>query len=83
MTPESTAVWHTLRVEKDVEIPLRDGGHLAANIFRPDVEGGFGTIITLGPCSKDTHFKDWSRDFDHATLPEKGEYMHCETVNPE
>jgi predicted acyl esterase len=83
MTAQSTAIWHALTIERDVEIPLRDGSHVVADVFRPDAGGGFGTIMTLGPYSKDIHFQDWSRDFDYATLPEKGPYMHWETVNPE
>lgn len=84
MTDEtSTARYYDLRVERDVEIPLRDGAHVVADVFRPDGPGEFGTIMTLGPYSKDIHFKDWSSAFDYESLPERGPYMHWETVNPE
>lgn len=83
MASESTAVFHPLMVERDIEIPLRDGEHVVADVFRPDAGGEFGAIMTMGPYSKDIHFKDWSADFDYSTLPEKGPYMHWETVNPE
>jgi predicted acyl esterase len=79
----STARYYDLLVERDVNIPLRDGEHVVADVFRPDGHGEFGTIMTLGPYSKDIHFKDWSPDFDYATLPERGPYMHWETANPE
>ncbi len=80
---ETTAVYFDLLVERDVHVPLRDGTHLVADVFRPDAGGKFPVIITMGPYSKDIHFRDWSRDFDYATLPERGSYMHWETVNPE
>jgi len=79
----STARWHGLKVEKDVRVPLRDGSHLAADVFRPDGSGNFPTIITLGPYSKDIHFRDWNKTYPYDRLPERGPYMHWETVNPE
>jgi hypothetical protein len=39
--------------------------------------------MTLGPYSKDIHFRDWNRTYPYARLPERGRYMHWETVNPE
>ncbi len=79
----STARYYDLRVERDQKIPLRDGEHVVADIFRPQQSGQFGTIMTLGPYSKDIHFRDWNPDFDYDSLPEQGPYMHWETVNPE
>lgn len=78
-----TARYYDLLVERDQRIPLRDGEHVVADIFRPEQSGQFGTIMTLGPYSKDIHFKDWNPDFDYASLPERGPYMHWETVNPQ
>ena len=83
MGTDSTAVFHGLKVERDVEIPLRGGSHLAADVFRPDDSDRHPTIITMGPYSKDIHFKDWNRSYDYSKLPERGPYMHWETVNPE
>ncbi|HXX62304.1 MAG TPA: CocE/NonD family hydrolase, partial [Bacteroidota bacterium] len=78
-----TARYHQLKLEKDVWVPLRDGSHLAADVFRPDGAGRFPAIMTMGPYSKDIHFRDWNPNFDYARLPEHGPYMHWETVNPE
>ncbi|MEE9279249.1 MAG: CocE/NonD family hydrolase [Myxococcota bacterium] len=83
MAQASTAVYSGLELEKDVEVPLRDGAHVVADVFRPDRKGRFPVIITMGPYSKDIHFRDWSPAFDYDTLPERGPYMHWETVNPE
>jgi predicted acyl esterase len=75
-------VMHQLLVEKDVPITVRDGGTVCANLFRPAAAGEFPVIITLGPYPKDIPFKDWNAvAWDH--LPESGEHMHWETVNPE
>jgi uncharacterized protein len=79
----STAFFHGLKVERDVTVPLRDGSYLVADVFRPDGSGQFPTIITMGPYSKDIHFKDWNKTYDYARLPERGSHMHWETVNPE
>ena len=66
MGTDSTAVFHGLKVERDVEIPLRGGSHLAADVFRPDDSDRHPTIITMGPYSKDIHFKDWNRSYDYS-----------------
>jgi predicted acyl esterase len=79
----STAVYYPLKLEKDVHIPLRDGSHVVADVFRPRAPGRFPAIITLGPYSKDIHFHDWNPAIDYEHLPERGPYMHWETVNPE
>jgi putative CocE/NonD family hydrolase len=80
---DSTAVYYGLKVERDVRVPLRDGSHLVADVFRPDGSGRFPTLITLGPYSKDIHFRDWNKTYPYERLPERGPYMHWETVNPE
>jgi len=78
-----TAKYHQLKLEKDVRVPLRDGSHLLADVFRPDGAGRFPAIMTMGPYSKDIHFRDWNPIFDYSRLPEDSPYMHWETVNPE
>ncbi|HKP59320.1 MAG TPA: CocE/NonD family hydrolase [Polyangiales bacterium] len=80
---ESTARFSGLTIERDVHVPLRDGSYVVADVFRPDIAGRFPGIITLGPYSKDIHFRDWNPNYDYARLPERGPYMHWETVNPE
>ncbi len=73
---------HQLLVENDVPIPVRDGGTISSNVFRPATAGQFPVIITLGPYPKDIHFKEWNpAAWEH--MPERGEHMHWETVNPE
>src|SRR5512135_1273342 len=40
-------------LDKDVEITLRDGVRLKADVFRPAGRGKFPAIINLGPYQKD------------------------------
>ena len=75
-------MFHRLRIEKDIAIPVRDGGAVFANVFRPAEEGAFPVIITLGPYPKDVHFSQWN-PAAWSRLPEQNEHMHWETVDPE
>ena len=65
-------------VEKDVKIPLRDGGFLYGDIYRPDSgEEKFPVLMNIGPYQKD---KVWVPPHD---LEEKANpYMNWETANP-
>jgi hypothetical protein len=69
---------YRLLVEKDVDVPMRDGARLKADVFRPDDGGKFPAILNLGPYQKD---KLW---VPPPTLEEKpNPHMNWETVNPE
>src|SRR5882762_8729122 len=66
-----------LLVEKDIEIPMRDGARLKADVFRPKSTGRFPAVINLGSYQKD---KLWipPPDLEEAPNP----YMNWEAVNP-
>ena len=69
---------YSMLIEKDVDVPMRDGARLKADVFRPDDGGKFPAILNLGPYQKD---KLW---IPPPTLEEKpNPYMNWETVNPE
>jgi uncharacterized protein len=68
---------HDLVVEKDLEIPMRDGARLRADVFRPKSGSRFPAIINLGSYQKD---KLWVPPPDLEEKP--NEYMNWETVNP-
>ncbi|MBI2361519.1 MAG: CocE/NonD family hydrolase [Deltaproteobacteria bacterium] len=74
----SEAKDYKLIVEKDVQIPLRDGTILYGDIFRPDGgEERFPVLMNIGPYMKD---KLWVPPTD---LEEKANpYMNWETANP-
>jgi len=67
-----------LLVEKDVNVPTRDGARLKADLFRPDGDGKFPALSNIGIYQKD---KLWTPppDLDEKPNP----YMNWETVNPE
>lgn len=68
---------YRLLVEKDVDVPMRDGLKLKCDVFRPDDGGRFPVIMTLGPYPKD-------EPIDYGDKAEEsGPYMHWETANPE
>jgi predicted acyl esterase len=43
------AAAYKLKIEKDVDVPMRDGARLKADVFRPDDGGKFPAILNLGP----------------------------------
>jgi len=53
MEPAPGALDYGIVVEKDVVVPMRDGAHLKADVFRPDAAGAFPAILNLGPYQKD------------------------------
>jgi len=67
-----------LIIEKDVQIPLRDGTILYADVFRPNFREKVPVILNTGPYQKD---KLWlpPKDLGEDANP----YMNWETVNPE
>jgi predicted acyl esterase len=67
-----------MRVDKHVDVPMRDGALLKADVFRPDDGGRFPAIMNLGPYQKD---KLWvpPRTLEEPPNP----HMNWETVNPE
>lgn len=78
-------------IDKDVSIPLRDGTHVVANVFRPAVEGRWPVILTYGPYGKDVHFGEyWPEVFaalkdNHPEITEHSSLRHMvfETPDPE
>jgi uncharacterized protein len=44
---------YSIREERDIYVPMRDGIRLAINVFRPDAPGKFPALIALSPYVKD------------------------------
>ncbi|MFZ3307741.1 MAG: CocE/NonD family hydrolase [Xanthobacteraceae bacterium] len=77
MNAQASATDYSVRLEKDLDVPMRDGARLKADVFRPDAAGKFPAILNLGPYQKD---KLW---IVPDTLAEHGnEWMNWETINP-
>lgn len=68
---------YAMIVEKDVDIPMRDGSRLKCDLFRPADGGRFPAIMTFGPYPKDEHMDYGDK------AEESGPYMHWESANPE
>ena len=69
---------HGMIIEKDVQIPLRDGGYVYADIFRPDdMSEKFPAIANITVYNKD---KLWvpPEDLEEEANP----YMNWEAANP-
>ncbi|MFM9966818.1 MAG: CocE/NonD family hydrolase [Burkholderiales bacterium] len=49
---------YNMIIDKDVEIPMRDGAKLVANVYRPDAPEKFPALTACGPYGKDVHLKD-------------------------
>jgi len=45
-------------IEKNTLVPVSDGHHLRANIYRPEQDGRFPVLMSLGIYGKDIHFAD-------------------------
>jgi len=73
----TSPVTHDLRIDADIEVTLRDGVRLRADVFRPTASGRYPVLINLGPYQKD---KVWvpPPDLEEAANP----HMNWETVNP-
>ena len=39
---------YKMKLEKDVDIPMRDGARLKADVFRPEGDGHFPVLINMG-----------------------------------
>ncbi|MDH4189922.1 MAG: CocE/NonD family hydrolase [Betaproteobacteria bacterium] len=68
---------YDLVVHKDVEITMRDGARLKADVFRPKSGGRFPVIVNLSSYQKD---KLWVPPPDLEEAPNR--YMNWETPNP-
>ena len=78
--------------EKNVEIKLRDGAILRANVFRPEGDARVPVLMTHGPYGKDAHFADaFKPQFEelkrlYPGLDEEastGHYLRWEVADPE
>src|SRR6266705_3011888 len=78
LEPAPVAPDYGIVAEKDVDVPVRDGTRLKADLFRPDDAGRFPAIVNLGPYQKD---KLWVPPDDLEEKPNP--LMNWETVNPQ
>ena len=73
-----TVVTEHFLLDKDVDVPMRDGARLKADVFRPKDGGRVPALLNFGPYQKD---KPWTPPVNLGEKP--NEWMNWETVNPE
>jgi uncharacterized protein len=49
-------------LDRDTEVPMRDGAMLRANVYRPDADGRFPVLMTFGPYGKDVPLREFMQD---------------------
>jgi predicted acyl esterase len=59
MTATATA---SMTLDRDAEIPMRDGARLRANVYRPDGPGQFPVLMTFGPYGKDVPLREFMQE---------------------
>jgi len=79
-------------LEKNVLVPVNDGHHLRANVYRPEHAGRFPVLMSLGIYGKDIHFADgykaqWEKlqKLNPAICGDgsSGRYLRWEEIDPE
>ncbi len=53
ITEQDVEVRYAVLVEKEVDVPMRDGVRLKADIFLPQDSGKFPAILNFSPYQKD------------------------------
>ena len=61
--------------EHDVEITVRDGAILRANVYRPARDGRFPVLMTHGPYGKDLHMSELHNNA-YVRIEEQGQLLN-------
>lgn len=78
-------------LDKDVAVPMRDRAVLRANVFRPEGNGKYPVLMTLGPYGKDVHLSQFmpeawealKRRHPEILAASSCKYLVFETPDPE
>ncbi|POY74191.1 hypothetical protein BMF94_2765 [Rhodotorula taiwanensis] len=70
--------------EKNVDIPLADGGLCRCNVYRPLEDGRYPVIMTMGPYGKDVPYAQFHvKSFAEIPDEQKGDLSAWETPHPD
>jgi predicted acyl esterase len=80
-----------MKIDWDVAIRMDDGLLLRADVYRPDAEGKYATLLSYGPYGKGLAFQEgyptaWeimARDYPDAVANSSNRYQSWEVVDPE
>ncbi|QKX62828.1 uncharacterized protein TRUGW13939_09993 [Talaromyces rugulosus] len=69
---------------KNISVPLKwNGGVLRINVYRPEVEGTYPSLVTYGPYGKDIYYGDFhEKSFSEVNPAHKSKYSAWETPDP-
>ena len=78
-------------LDRNVEIPMRDGAALRGDVFRPDGAGKFPVLMTFGPYGKDVPFREFMPEasdllvqrYPDILSASSGKHLVWETPDPE
>ncbi|GAA5854272.1 hypothetical protein JCM9279_005104 [Rhodotorula babjevae] len=88
-TPGANAIRTTTRLDslifdKNVDIPLKDGGLCRANVYRPLQDGRYPCILTMGPYGKDAPYSQFHvKSYREIPDEQKGPLSAWETPHPD
>ncbi|GAA6037993.1 hypothetical protein JCM8097_009530 [Rhodosporidiobolus ruineniae] len=88
-SPGANAIRTTTRLpnlvfDKNVDIPLKDGGLCRANVYLPLEKGRYPVIMTMGPYGKDAPYSQFHvKSFREIPDEQKGELSAWETPHPD
>jgi predicted acyl esterase len=88
-TPGANAIFTSTRLEnlvfdKNVDIPLKDGGVCRANVYKPLTEGRYPVLMTMGPYGKDVPYSQFHvKSFREIPDEQKGPLSAWETPHPD
>ncbi len=72
----------SMLIEKDVRVRTRGGFEVSANVYRPNTEGRFPVIISMGPYGKDDLPAQYDGTFSNGQIV-VSEHAAFETPDPE
>ncbi|RAH84253.1 alpha/beta-hydrolase [Aspergillus japonicus CBS 114.51] len=69
--------------EKNVSVPLKNGGLVRCNVYRPIEEGQYPCLVTYGPYGKDIPYEKFHpKSFSEVNPAHKSKYSAWETPDP-
>ncbi|KAH6649275.1 Alpha/Beta hydrolase protein [Chaetomium tenue] len=68
--------------EQNVTVPLKSGGVVRCNVYRPKPDTPVPVLVTYGPYGKDIHYKDFIPKYSEVNPRHKSDHSAWETPDP-
>lgn len=74
-----------MALDKDVEIVLRDGAVVRADVYRPETPGRYPALISCGPYGRDSHIGQFmgAEGWEALQKPRRGNAWRCAITGTE